>query len=421
MAQRALEINLDATPVTVNTALLEVGGFNGCHAGNYDVFPEALGLAMRRCYDDAEALEHVIKGGLMMVEVLGGDHFVLAVERIDDDYLVLNPWDGTAHLLEERYPGPESYRLIWVAEPEPPGPDFPIRGVHDIEGADWLQSVGGGWCCVPFYVKDWMDSTPERQREIVNELNAKIAACDKVRFVVNLRYSFATDDGGFGTMPEPGRLEEFEAACVRLTSVIYAWGFVYCNEPNNPREWPVGYPINPEYYYPSYNRVFAAAPQVRIAPAAIDPLNDGWGDWRPVWETVLDSILGADFLAFHAYDHGWDADWGQQFGPGALSGAFFNLRMLETQIGVLPDEFTALPWLVTETNHGAVYSEDQMDQPPFAWGAPSAEWVGRAAWYFGDNIGIDGVCFYRFDYGDDHWRFGDHPEILAAIAEVGRG
>jgi hypothetical protein len=215
------------------------------------------------------------------------------------------------------------------------------------------------------------------------------------------------------------RLIAFEDASVALMGAINAWGFVWLNEPNNPREWPRDGEITPQDYADSYNRVFAAAPQVRIAPAGIDPLNAGWGDWRVSWGDVLDSILGADFVAFHAYDHGWDADWDQQFGPGPLKGAFFNLRMLETQIGVLPDEFAALPWLVTETNHGAVYSEDQMGVAPFAWGAESAEWVGRAAWYFRDNIGVDGVCFYRFNYGDDHWRFGDHAEVLAAIAEVG--
>ena len=80
---------------------------------------------------------------------------------------------------------------------------------------------------------------------------------------------------------------------------------MYCNEPNNPWEHPRGYALTPDYYQASYNRVWRQKPDyARLLPAAIDPYNARWGDWRESWGAVLEGLEGADGFAFHAYTHG---------------------------------------------------------------------------------------------------------------------
>ncbi len=298
---------------------------------------------------------------------------------------------------EEEEPEPDP-------EPVPVPNGFTLRGVHDREGGDWLRSEGlRGWCLMPAYTGE--DAQDLRLGEL---------AAAGVRVLVNLRYSYAVDDGGRGTMPAPETLAKFEAACVEtMRRNPGAWGYVYCNEMNNRREHPAGFELTPLYYLESYNRVWSQRPDgARFGPGAIDPFNPGWGDWRFVWCAVLDGLEGADVLALHTYTHGPGLDliWGKRkFGDAPLGGVYYDLRVLESLQAIVPEELAGLPQVVTECNH-FVRADGQI-----GWEAGAGAWV-RGAYAYCRERGVAGVCLFRFNYDD--WRFGNLPEVLEALRGV---
>lgn len=360
---------------------------------------------VNRSYTAAELGDLMRSGWLVVLRVQGGAHFVL-LDSVDGGTVnVIDPADGerkawaigdvsgirAAHMSDSPTP-----------PVPPPTPDYPIRGVHDTAGGYWLAENGlDGWCVIPLY----LGTSPRNVTDDVAYL-----ASQGVRVILNLRYSYARDDGGQGTMPGPDRLGAFEAACVetvRMHAAAGAWGACYCNEMNNPREWAEGHVLLPEYYIQSYNRVWTQTrgnAVCRFAPGAIDPYNPGWGDWRSVG--LFDRVSGADFVPLHAYDHGLTADRDMMFGDDPLTGVYYNLRVLESQLATVPDRFHGLPVVVTECNHGADGSY---------WSDDSADWVCGALDYC--SRFADGVCLFRYNYGDDRWRFGDHDEVIRAIRE----
>jgi len=277
---------------------------------------------------------------------------------------------------------------------------WPLCGVHDLAGGRWMRAEGlAGWCLEPLY----LNISPVT----VSGLNELAAA--GVRVILNLRYSYAVDDGGRGTMPGPDELAAFEAACIEtMVRNPAAWGFVYCNEMNNPREWPAGYALTPEYYAASYARVRAGKPVgARLSPGAIDPYNAGWDDWRVTWSAVLEQ-LDAEFVALHAYTHGPEITriWStQQFSDAPLAGAYYDLRVVESQREVLPAHLAGLPVVITETNH--LFRADG----EIGWNDDGA-WVAAAFEYF-EQQGVAGACLFR--YGFENWRFSDLPDVLAAL------
>jgi hypothetical protein len=294
--------------------------------------------------------------------------------------------------------------------PLPPLPlpdDYTLRGVHDRAGGYWLKSEGlTGWCLIPVYVGE--DTQDLRLQELADA---------GIRVVVNLRYSYAVDDGGRGTMPAPQTLTRYEQACIEtMTRNPQAHAFVYCNEMNNPREHPAGFELTPDYYLQSYNRVWASKPAgARMGPGSIDPFNaasPAWADWRVAWRAVLDGLVGADLLALHTYTHGPGLDliWGyRQFGHAPLLGVYYDLRVLQSQQEITPLRFAHLPQIVTECNH-FTRTDGQI-----GWEAGAGEWV-REAYAYCRAQGVAGVCLFRYAYQD--WRFGNLPDILQALREI---
>ena len=279
---------------------------------------------------------------------------------------------------------------------------FTLRGVHDRAGGDWLIEEGlSGWCLIPVY----LGTDPQ---------SLNLPAHSDVRYVVNLRYGWAVDDGGQGTIPGPDKLDLFERACIETMECNPgAWGFVYCNEMNNTREWAKGHTLTPSYYLASYNRVWARKPAgARLLPGAIDPYNPGWGDWRECWHEVLRLLAGCDGLAWHAYTHGPDPAliWhSKQFGDDPLTGVFYDLRVLESQQAIIPGALRNLPQIVTESNH-YVRNDGQV-----GWEADSGQWVTDAYRYFASR-GIIGACLFRFNFND--WKFGNLPAVLCALRNI---
>ena len=284
---------------------------------------------------------------------------------------------------------------------------YTLRGVHDRAGADWLVDEGlAGWCLLATYLgTDAQDL----------HLGGYDAA--RVRMLVNARFSYALDDGGQGTMPAPGDLAAFEGAYLEtMRRNPAAWAFIYCNEMNNSREWPDGYVLTPEYYVQSFNRVWAAKPAgMRLFLGAIDPFNSGWGDWRQCWRWVMDNITDCDGLAMHAYTHGPELgliEGHRQFSDAPLTGVYYDLRVLESQQEIVPPRFQSKPIVVTETNH---FTRENGD---IGWDSDTGEWVRQAYRYFAQR-GVQGACLFRFNHND--WRFGDKPQVLEALREVGGG
>jgi len=271
--------------------------------------------------------------------------------------------------------------------------------LHDLAGAEWLESQGlEGWCTIPAYLN-------------TEAVDYNLGRFPNVRMILNLRYSYAVDDGGQGTMPGPDDLRAFEEACgetMRLNPL--AWGFVYCNEMNNPREWPKDHVLAPKYYVESYNRIWSRSPtKAKVIPGAIDPYNAGWGDWRVSWRYVLDNIIDCDGLAFHAYTHSRFYDPNAIFEHTPLTGVYYNLRVLESQLAIVPGRFQGKPKMITETNHWI------KDNGEVGW-EDASSWVDCAYKYFASQKVI-GACLFRFNF--DQWRISDKPMILDALRKVG--
>ena len=330
------------------------------------------------------------------------------------------PGDLTA-FYEEWYPGielivieaftpKELYNILVDDKPEPPPPKpppstFPLRGVHDRAGGDWLRANQlQGWCLLPVYVgTSWQD------------LNLDPLVDAGIRCLVNLRFSYAVDDHGAGTMPGFSELEAFARACLdTMARNPRAHAFIICNEMNNPREWPRERPITPTYYRDFYRRIYQDKPSgAQVWPGSIDPFNAGWGDWRVVWQEVLASIE-LDGIALHGYTHGPDPQliWHEKrFTDAPLTGVYYDLRVVESQLSIIPIHHRTKEMVVTETNHyirrdGSV-----------GWEADAGLWVSQAYSYFA-TLGIDGACLFRHNY--DKWNYGQYPMILEALTTSSR-
>lgn len=403
MAQRYYGIDPNATPETAN-ALLGPDGFSGCDC-KWSAM-RRLGLRTLKTYSAAEAHAHLNTGAVVFAEVepLSLQHFVMVTKYEGGRYWMYDPWKNVECWLDEKYTGVDSWRLISRTAPSPPPLPpvikFPLRGVHDVAGADWLRGENlAGWCNISAEI-----GTHARNFNLQNYPS-------NIRFILNLRFSYATDDGGAGTMPAPDELDAFKDACLRTMRLNpRAWGFSLCNEMNNSREYPRGYVLMPQYYLDFYNSVYSQAPpDARILPGAIDPYNAGWGDWRMSWRYVLDRIKGAVGLTFHAYTHGPALEKilsTEEFSHRPLLGVYYDLRVLESQQAIVPERFRELPQIVTETNHWIKRSGE------IGWEPDTGKWVKDAYAYFRSR-GVIGACLFRFNYND--WRYGDKPEILEAL------
>lgn len=395
MAEKHFGLDANATPALTNSKLGPTG-FSGCEC-KWSAMEEHLNLkVLKKTYYLHEALAHLDTGGGVFIQVYLGaqKHFVLGTRHEGSRIWIYDPYKNVEGFLDEYYPRVDSYRLVAPVSMVPTPVKF-LRGLHDRAGGDWLESKKlPGYCLVLAYLDG------------LKPLDLKLNF-EHVKVLVNFRYSYARDDGGKGTMPGEDFLQAYEDACIETMWLNpNAELFIYGNEMNNQREWPVNKALTPEYYLRSYNRVWANAPKgARLAPGAIDPFNPGWGDWRVCWKRVLENITGADALVFHAYSHGTVYDHNQQFGDDPLKGVYYNLRVLESQQAIVPTRFRVLPQYVTETNHGA-------PPAPIHW-EDDGRWVRDAYAYFASRGVLTG-CLFRYNHDD--WRLSHLPQVLAAVA-----
>jgi len=401
MTLRFFGIDPGATPETTNSKL-GPDGFSGCDC-LWSAMKSKLGLEVLQRTSNPGAVEaHLDTGGVAFAEVRlhGHEHYVLITSWSDGKgFNMLDPFLNVEGQLNKYYE-PVSYRLIRPVAPSPPPPPVPparfLRGLHDRAGGDWLEQEHlDGYCVIPVY--------HEGLKGVRLELSF-----GRVVALVNLRYSYAVDDGGRGTMPAKNDLSQFEEACLNTIRLNpHAEAFIYGNEMNNRREWPKGITaLSPEYYVESYNRLWFDAPEgTQLIPGAIDPYNPGWGDWRKAWRYVLDNIADADGIALHAYSHGVEFEEDKVFGDDPLKGVYYNLRVIESLQEVIPPRFRDLPQYVTETNPLADGSREWPNAPL---------WVRSAYEYF-KTRGVATACLFRFNHRD--WSMGHLVEILDVLRQ----
>lgn len=411
MALRYLKIDIAATPDNVDRTLMASGQqvYEGCEM-TWDAM-KLLGLeVVKNTTDEAKVQAHLAAGNVAFAEVLPGPekHFVMLTAYENGGYWSHDPLTDAPGWLDDQYSTVEGYRLV---RPYVQTSSFPLRGIHDLTGAYEMKDRGlEGWCCEPLYLG--FDT------QKITGLQAMADAGIKV--ILNLRYSWAVDDGGAGTFPPWEDIDRFLVACVlTMEANPAAWGFSLGNEFNNFREWAKDDYIDPGRYIQAYNSLRNSKPDgVRLLPGAIDPFNAQaveWGDWRQSWHEVLDAISGADGLTFHAYTHGPDPALiygNRKFSGPPLTGVAYDMRTIQDQIDVVPHRFLDLPFIVTECNH--LFTSAGPEH--LGWESGNTAWIEEAYQYMAEQH-INGVCFYRWSH--DSWKLEDKPALIDAIMAGG--
>lgn len=150
MWQRAVGLDANATPVTVDTAL-GPQGYRGCTAAwglEAELYATALRITIERRRLE-EAHTHLDAGGLALAEVEPEtvEHFVLVVRREGDRYWMRDPWQDVEGWLDEYYPAAESWRLLSQATPPPT--DRSMVGLHVQAGVgyetQYVHRTGAPW------------------------------------------------------------------------------------------------------------------------------------------------------------------------------------------------------------------------------------------------------------------------------------
>jgi len=355
-AQRYFEIDPEATPLTVDAALVRAD-YNLSCSMKHTAMPK-LGLEVVDSVTSAEQARSWLSAGyICFAEVLPKtlQHFVMVTEYRGDKFWMLDSWKNVEGWVSDHYPGVESWRLIRrYEEPEPPEPaptvlvgfnDYPAGGNSD-NGCRWLRENGlKGIICQPLFT----GLTVQPQ-----DYSAAEAAGIKV--IVNLRYGWSVDKGGQGTLPPSGEWLDFVDVCEEtIKRSRGVWGWTLGNEPNNPREWPMDTVLTASYWASIYNSLRARVPGARLAPGAIDPFYGPDSDCREWFRLMYGAITDADFIALHGYIRGPDSSlcWSaEKFEHPPLEWQGLNyLDCCKTLLAALPSGYNQLPVVITEFNH----------------------------------------------------------------------
>jgi hypothetical protein len=356
-------------------------------------------------------------------------HFVLALREHAGDIEILDPWDGQRKWLLAAYglQGWDLPRAIYALvryriteeTPPPPPPSSPtLLGFNDWpsdqgDAATWLMSQGlRGLIVQPVYL-----GTEAQHLDFHREAEAGL------RTIVNVRMSYATDNGGSGTLPvrgSPAWHLFIEAAAETIITSTGVWGWTIGNEYNNPREFPKDGDLTPEIVRDLYNairaRVFESTVRPMMAPGALDPFNAQAGDPRHWLETVWGGITGAEFVPAHGYVRGPDpdkVDGLDRFQDHPLQWQYLNYSGCVLQLlQYLPLRYKRLPIYVTEFNH--IWRDGGEGEWGWVRDGRAGEIVHRAYWA-AREAGIAGLALYR--WAGDEWALHDNEVVKAAVRE----
>jgi len=295
----------------------------------------------------------------------------------------------------------------WGKQPAPPPLTATLRGYNDHPGAtgtalEWLNHNGkSGLIVRPIFLGG--------TGSILNFPGNQ-------RVVVNLRYSWAKDNGGAGTLPLPGTPEHaqfVDAAIYTINNSPGVFGWEIGNEYNNPREFPTTGDLTPQSVAQTYNAIRAGCPGKRLGVGALDPFNAQAGDPRNWLTAIYGLITGAELVFAHGYIRGPDASLvGSQakFADDPLRWQYLNYPgCITALLAYLPAAYKALPVYITEFNH--LWKTVEPD-----WG-----WVndGRAADVITAAIsaaqvnGFAGLAIYR--WAGDEWAVEHNDYVKGAV------
>ncbi|MBI3760375.1 MAG: M23 family metallopeptidase [Chloroflexi bacterium] len=315
-------------------------------------------------------------------------------------------------------PAPQPAPLVAPPKHDP----FPLLGLRDREGGEWLANQGlRGWCV------DTVDVglTPRR-------LGYTALAEKGIRVIVRLTYG----SGGAGTLPIEDQYAAFAGAVVgTIKNSPGAYAFILGNEPNNPDEWPGGEnggkPITPEQYGQLWNTVWWRIPKTAmLIPAAIDPYYGPNSNPREYWARMMLAIYrgdgarrgGADGLAFHAKVQWHDKTLVRStatYGDPPLAAMPLHWRAWQAVWDKTPNQFKSLPVFLTECN-----PERQVPNGPLGWRNTDAGLIGEMIAFeremnikYSDRV--KAVVFYRWPARDE-WGMMNKPSLVDAIQAAAR-
>jgi murein DD-endopeptidase MepM/ murein hydrolase activator NlpD len=296
-------------------------------------------------------------------------------------------------------------------------------GLHDRDGANWMKQRNlKGVCLVLIDVQE-----QPAQLDFTDLANAGLT--------VLLRIGYGYADGR-GTLPRPEQLPAFEkAVAATLNAAKGITATHYCNEINNGSEapgWdpihgqpgPNYFPLTPDYYLASYNRVwFSIRTDVKLGPAPLDPYYGppfpylGWSsDNREWWRAILRGIAGADALFLHSKTQTnnqaeiWSDD---KFTNDPLRWQYLNFRAVEPYLAEVPDAYKSLPVYISEAN------PQRKINGALGWEDSSTLWITDCVNYlktWNAGVGhqpITGAIFYRWAH--DEWALQSKTVLLNRI------
>lgn len=316
----------------------------------------------------------------------------------------------------------DKFYALLDEQPRPDPETVTLLGLNDEEhagstGAQWLMAhKKPGLIVRPIYLGTY----PQR-------LDFSAEATAGLRVIVNLRYSFARDNGGQGTLPMPGTPAWtlfIEAAGRTILSSSGVWGWTISNEANNPREHPETGALTPEIVALAYNeireRVYQSTERPRMAPGALDPFNAQVGDPRDWLAIIWDRITGAEFVPAHGYVRGPDPELvgsEARFADAPLTWQYLNYPgCITALLSHLPTAHRSLPVYVTEFNH--IWKDGGEGD----WGWVDDERAGEIvdrAFEAASEHGFAGLALYR--WAGDQWAVHSNEYVKSRLLVEAHG
>lgn len=373
---------------------------------------------------DIEKLYQVLdkKPAILKVDFYPGGainhHFVLALYAQDNDVRIIDPWDGQEKWLLEAYGEPGAtiensvFRMAEYTVTSPPPPINTVIGFNDWKGqttaADWMRDNNvNGLIVQPVFI-----GGTARSYDFTGYNH---------RVIMNPRFSYATADGGEGTIPQPGtevwkQFVNATAQTINNSEGVFAWEIF--NEINNPREWPRGTIVSPRDAIQTYNAIRRKVhPEKRImCPGAIDPFNAEAGDPRDWLTQIYNGVDGAEIVTAHGYIRGPDSSLvgsHYKFNDNPMTWQYLNYHLcVEALLDSLPSPYKDLPVYITEFNHLWKTTE-----PEYGWvNDVRAYDVVTAAIAQARIAGYAGLAIYR--WSGDVWSVENNTHVQQAVLDA---
>jgi len=378
----------------------------------YNAFNRILFLNRQHTAAELDALQ--AQGWEIVLRLGNSVHFVyLSHVEPDGNLVVIDPWGGKYHYRSPRdFTGVRGLLTVSEQPKPPPEPEPPLLvGFHDESGGRAYPKA----LCLSHH--------------IVRHSVERIDLNDTGPSIVRLNYNYAYQDG---TIAPPSNLVAWRNAVI--DTILSTKGNILCfhigNEINNPSEWGpypnISFVLSPQYYvHEVYNPIWQAVkklnPNIKLAPAPLDPYNvvaqefGQPGDPKD-WATyIYEHITGADAICLHAKTQTNDPAEiisFAKFSHPPLVGRYLHLRTLTDQLSWIPQRFADKPVYVTELN-----PQFRVQDKEVGWYAENTCWIHDSHTFISTYPEIRGITYYRYDVAGDQANYGlrQFPALLDTI------